>query len=171
MINSLTSNEEKYISSSGKTYEIGFDLYIPSDTIAFSDNLVIPKDSDNVELAYKFINFMASESVSVGNKKIKPAFSNAYYVCYNTPFDNIFNSLVELNKYDFTPVDDKEFKDEINSGVDLYDTTLYFNVYDVAIGIAFNKYYPKDEIKGHILAAFERKYINTINTTFNNARV
>lgn len=171
MINSLTSNEEKYISSSGKTYEIGFDLYIPSDTIAFSDNLVIPKDSDNVELAYKFINFMASESVSVGNKKIKPAFSNAYYVCYNTPFNNIFDSLVELNKYDFTPVDDKEFKDEINSGVDLFDTTLYFNVYDVAIGIAFNKYYPKDEIKGHILAAFERKYINTINTTFNNARV
>jgi hypothetical protein len=86
---------------------------------------------------------------------------------YNNILFELSNSPSPIGRF----LDDKEFKDEINSGVDLYDTTLYFNVYDVAIGIAFNKYYPKDEIKGHILAAFERKYINTINTTFNNARV
>jgi spermidine/putrescine-binding protein len=170
MISALTTNDGVYTSKNDKKFEIGFDLYIPSNTIAFSDNLVIPKDSDNVDLALKFINFMASESVSVGNKKVTPAFSNAYYVCYNTPFINTFDSLVKLNEYEFNEFDKKEFNDESNSGVDLYDTTLYYTVYDIAIGIAFDKYYPKDQIKGHILAAFERKYINTINTTFNNAR-
>ena len=51
----------------------------------------------------------------------------------------------------------------------------------VGIGIAFEKYYPKQlevvqpdgsirHYKGDILATFERSYINTINATFNNAR-
>jgi spermidine/putrescine-binding protein len=170
MITSLTTNDGVYTTKNNQTYEIGFDLYIPSDTIAFSDNLVIPKDSDNVDLAHKFIDFMTAESVSVGNKKITPAFSNAYYVCYNTPYIKTFDSLVNLSEYEFNEFDKKEFNDETYSGVDLYNTTLYYTIYDIAIGIALNKYYPKDEIKGHILAAFERKYINTINTTFNNAR-
>ena len=170
MIEALTSEEAVYVSKSNKEYRIGFDLYIPNDTIAFSDNLVIPKDSDNVDLAHKFINFMASNSVSVGNKTVNPAYNNAYYVCYNTPFVNVFDSLVDLKSNVFTPLDAKEFKDEISTGVDLYDTTLYYDIYDVAIGIAFNKYYEKDKSVGHILSAFDRKYINTINTTFNNAR-
>ena len=170
MIEALTSEEAVYVSKSNKEYRIGFDLYIPNDTIAFSDNLVIPKDSDNVDLAHKLINFMASNSVSVGNKTVNPAYNNAYYVCYNTPFVNVFDSLVDLKSNVFTPLDAKEFKDEISTGVDLYDTTLYYDIYDVAIGIAFNKYYEKDKSVGHILSAFDRKYINTINTTFNNAR-
>jgi spermidine/putrescine-binding protein len=170
MIEALTSNNGIYVSKSNKEYKVGFDLYIPSDTIAFSDNLVIPKDSDNVDLAHKFINFMASNEVSIGNSKVTPAYSNAYYVCYNTPFNNVFDSLVSLSNYDFNNEDNLDYIDEIESGVEAYDTTLYYNIYDVAIGIAFDKYYKKDEAKGHILAAFDRKYINTINTTFNNAR-
>lgn len=169
MITELTKKDGKYIVGN-KEYSIGFDLYIPSNTIAFSDNLVIPKDSDNVDLAHKFINYMASENVTIGNKKVTPAYSNSYYVCYNTPFVRIFDQLVDLKNYQFNVEDATDFIEENSSGIDSYDTTLYYKIYDVAIGIAFDKYYPKDEIKGHILAAFERKYINTINTTFNNAR-
>ena len=74
-----------------------------------------------------------------------------------------------------------EFNLERKDGVDAYDTTLFWNFYDIAIGIAFEKYYPeKVEIvqpdgsirnyKGEILPTFDRNYINTINATFNNAR-
>ncbi len=39
-------------------YQIGFDIFIPKDTVAFCDNFVIPKDSSHKELAHQFIDFM-----------------------------------------------------------------------------------------------------------------
>ena len=50
------------------------------------------------------------------------------------------------------------------------DTTLYGVLYDYVTGIAFTKYYEKDNVRGSILATFGQKYIDQINTTFNNAR-
>lgn len=175
MIEILTS-EERIYKNNNKEYEIGFDLFIPKDTIAFCDNLVITKDSAHVDLAHKFIDFMCSESVSINQDEeneyeVTPAYSNTYYVCYNTPFNNIYNQILELKDDSFTLEDEALFKNETKSRIDEYDSTLYYKIYDYATAIAFDKYYPKMEVKGSILKSFDRKYINKINTTFNNARV
>ena len=67
------------------------------------------------------------------------------------------------------------------SNTNAYTSDLFWKIYDIAIGIAFDKYYPKEEYielpdgtikkyKGDILATFDRKYINKINRTFNDAK-
>ncbi len=160
-------------------YEIGFDIFIPKDTIAFCDNLIIPKDAAHYDLALKFIDFMCSRTA--GEDEVDPAYANTYYVSYNTPFVDVYADILDLKNLTFTKENKLEFDSECASGTNAYDTTLYWNAYDIAIGIAFEKYYPKEEkvvnpdgstqnYKGCVLAAFSRHYIDTINTTFNNAR-
>ena len=83
MLEILTSNDRIY-SVNGNDYQIGFDIFIPDDTIAFSDNLVITKNAKHYDLALKFIDFMCGRNV--GSRFVDPAYSNAYYVSYNTPF-------------------------------------------------------------------------------------
>lgn len=177
MINTLASKERIYIKDN-KEYNIGFDLTIPDDSIAFCDNLAIPKDSLHVDLAYKFIDFMSSEAMTIeaNNKneseeyEVTPAYSNTYYVCYDTPFESIFDQIIELKNETFSSDDIALYNEEIKDDVDPYDSTLYWKIYDYATGIAFDKYYQKDGQKGDILASFDRNYVNIINTTFNNAR-
>ena len=167
MINILTSDERVY-EANGKVYTVGFDLFIPSDTVAFCDNLVITKDSSNTDLAYKFIDFMCSNKVTINEDEVTPAFSNTYYVCYDTPFYSIYDEILGLSDSDFTKEDIDLFKSE---GGDPYDSSLYWKFYDFANSIAFDKYYPKDGAKGSILPNFDRSYVDIINTTFNNARI
>lgn len=169
MINTLTSNERIY-TKNNKSYNIGFDLTIPEDSIAFCDNLAITKDSSHKDLAYEFINFMCSGEREIGEEIVEPAYANAYYVCYDTPFNSIFDQLVDLRNEVFTEEDLSLYQEEKNDGVDDYDSSLYWKIYDYATGIAFDKYYQKDGSKGDILATFSRGYVNIINTTFNNAR-
>ena len=142
MINSLISTGE-YLD-----YQIGFDLYIPDDTIAFCDNLVITKKAAHKDLAHEFINFMCMK---------KSAYANSYYVMYDTPFVDVYDQIVDL---------------KLNELVDITED----NVYDLATGYAYEKYYPKTVnnltgYKGNILTAFDRKYINKINAVFNNSKV
>ena len=158
-------------------------MFIPDDTIAFCDNLAITKDSENTELAYKFIDFMTSNSVSSyldenGNEPsnvsdddlLQPSFSNTYYVCYDAVEVNVYNVITSLADFEFTNDILTQFNLEVEAGTDPYESTLYNILYDYVTGIAFMKYYPKDTTKGSILAAFPRAYVNTINTVFNNAR-
>jgi spermidine/putrescine-binding protein len=169
MIYELTYGDRIYTGFLGNEYQIGFDIFIPSNTVAFCDNLVITKDSANKELAHKFIDFMCTYKDSIDDT-ITPAYSNAYYVCYNTPFKTIYDSLVELKSYSFGISDENLFESELSNGINEYDSSLYGTIYDVVIGIAFDKYYHKDDAKGNKLTNFDRKYINKINVTFNNAR-
>ena len=162
VIDAICSDAKVYKAKSGKEYSIGFDLFIPDDTIAFCDNLVITKDSENKELAYKFIDFMISGAQEVDEEEINPAFTNTYYVDYDAPYISIYEEIVGLTETEFT--------DELDNSGDVYDSDLFWAMYDYAIGLSFDKYYPFDSEKGTILATFDRKYINIINTTFNNAR-
>lgn len=132
----------------GREYKIGFDLFIPEDTIAFCDNLVITKKAVHKDLATEFINYMC---------RPENAFANAYYVAYDTPFESVYDEIVDLQ----------------SGSVENGD---YDMIYDLATGHAYQNYYPKfveneKGYKGNILAAFDRKYINEINAVFNNARV
>ena len=120
---------------------------------------------------------MISNSVTVNGEEYTPAYSNTYYVDYNTPYLSVYNKIINL-KYSnpekeelitLTNDDEDLFNDEIKSN-SISDTTLYSIIYDYATSIAFGKYYDKDVVKGNILASFPRTYINSINTTFNNAR-
>ena len=94
---------------------------------------------------------------------VTPAFTNTYYVDYDAPYINIYEELTGL-------VDETEFSEDVDNSGDVYDSDLFWAMYDYAIGLSFAKYYPIDSDKGTILATFDRKYINIINTTFNNAR-
>lgn len=170
MIDVITTDAGIY---KGK-YQVGFDIFIPTDTIAFCDNFVIPKHTANYELALKFINFMCGRDE--GSRHVDPAFANTYYVSYNAPSIDLYDDIVSLENVSFT----EEDTENLNRG-NAYDSDLYWKIYDMAIGIAFKKYYPKEEIielpngkikkyKGDILATFSRSYINKINTIFNNAK-
>lgn len=154
----LTAENRTYIGKSGQEYNIGFDFFIPSDTIAFCDNLVIPKDSANSELAIKFIDFMSSTKIepeTEDGEELNPSYANTYYVDYDAVFTSVYDELVDLSSVILTEVDDDSLVDAI---------------YDYAIGIAFNNFYPKDEFLGSKLPNFSRAYIKTINKIFNNAR-
>lgn len=145
MIQSLVDDDTYTFNN--KIYQVGFDMFIPNDTIAFCDNLVITKKAAHKDLAHKFIDYMC---------KVQSAFKNAYYVVYDTPFKNVYDEIVALE----------------DSSIDDVDQDL---LYDIAIGYGYNKYYPKtvnneNGYKGDILAPFDRKYINKINAIFNNAR-
>ncbi len=61
----------------GASFEdITFDIYIPEETIAFVDSLVMPKNSRHKGLAYKFMNYMLEK---------ENAYLNASVVGYCTP--------------------------------------------------------------------------------------
>lgn len=50
------------------------------------DSMVIPKTSQNVELAHRFINFMISPEI---------ARANTEYIMYTTPVEQVFNEVIE----------------------------------------------------------------------------
>ncbi len=177
-IDAITGEEAKYVKNDN-TYDIGFNLYIPDDTIAFCDNLVITKDSAHKDLAYEFINFMISRSfedtkeergISADTEFANedPAYTYTYYVSYDAPYVDVYNDLVALKDTEFNQEMEDDFK---ASTGDEYDSDLYWVMYDYAIGIAFDKYYPYESTKGTKLSCFDRKYIRKINNTFNNARI
>lgn len=171
MLDALTSTTTNgyYTSVKGKKYTVGFDLSIPSDTVAFCDNLVIPKKAKHKSLAYKFIDFMCSNTYTLSSgEEVAPAFANTYYVCYDTPFISTYNILLELKNTTFDSDDEAVFKTQKS---DPYDSDLYWKIYDYANAIGFTKYYKIDDAKGHILPSLDKDYVDIINTAFNNARI
>lgn len=71
--------------------DIKFDIYIPEKTIAFMDNLVIPRRARHVKLAHQFINFMIEE----GN-----AYLNSSVVGYCTPYQDAYKMIVDYQQID-----------------------------------------------------------------------
>ena len=82
-------------------------MYIPDDTIAFMDNLIITKDAANYDLAMKFIDFMTSNNVEKKaedgeeSQILEPSFANTYYVDYDAVFNSVYDELVDLSSTEF----------------------------------------------------------------------
>lgn len=68
--------------------DITFDIYIPENTIAFMDALVIPKKARHVDLAHKFIDFML---------RPENAYLNAQVIGYCTPLLTSYNMIVDYD--------------------------------------------------------------------------
>jgi len=71
--------------------DIAFDIYIPEETIAFMDALVITKNARHVDLAYKFINYMLTPEV---------AYENASVIGYCTPLLKTYNMITSYQGND-----------------------------------------------------------------------
>lgn len=212
------STGDKIYTKDNKSYQLGFDIIIPDDTIAFCDNLVMPtiSDASKEDLAYKFIDFMCSGDVKIDeslegdddseDNHAYPANANAQFVVYDTPYKSIYSELLDLDEQVSAEIEEaKELNDSYEliknkpnltdeekeiveayeshpftndnlfaysyDSEDKYDNDTYYEIYNYAIGVAFEKYYIEDAKKGTILGSFERKYLQQVNNTINNARV
>jgi len=67
--------------------EITYDIYIPEDTIAFMDSMVLTKNANNPDLAYKFMDFFL---------ETENAMSNASVIGYCTPLQESYDNIVAL---------------------------------------------------------------------------
>ena len=175
-----------------KDYEVGFDIFIPDDTIAFCDNLVVVKDKERsdrkTDLIYKFIDFMCSQEVKLNpdipddseeaeDNYVYPANANTQFVCYDTPFKTIYSEILGLKDDEGTAeclssdaLDELKKTAKSSDAKSFNDSDPFWAAYNYALAIAFDKYYPENGKVGSILGSFDRKYINLINNTFNNAR-
>jgi spermidine/putrescine-binding protein len=71
--------------------DITFDMVAPKTNNVFFDAMVIPRNSMNEELAYKFINFMIAE---------ENALQNAQYVGYCPTIKSVFEEMLADPEYE-----------------------------------------------------------------------
>ena len=121
--------------------EINFDIYIPDDTIAFMDFLVIPKKARHVNIAHEFINFMLEPD---------NAYNNASVVGYATPLQNAYDRIVN-----HLGDEDSWLNSWAYANLTYYPTPKETDII---------KY------KGTPLANFEQSWLDKINTMVNNVK-
>jgi spermidine/putrescine-binding protein len=96
---------------------IPFDIFIPDQTIAFLDSIVMPKKARHIDLAHKFVDFMLRPEV---------AFNNAGIVGYCTTLKESYQMILDQNNdYSYAlktyyPLVDNE-GNEIVKGTVLHD--------------------------------------------------
>lgn len=123
---------------------LSFDIYIPDDTIAFMDNLVIPKKARHVDLAHKFIDFLLEP---------ENAYLNASVVGYCTPLQETYDMIIN-------------YESDINNPDNVWLTNWAYAVKTYYPILTGDKAY-----KGTVLANFDRKYLNDLTTIYNNAKI
>ena len=101
---------------------ITFDMYAPMNNNVFFDAMVIPKNSMNTDLAYKFIDFMLDYD---------NALQNASYVGYCPTQTEVYQAM--LNDSDFEGITDKAvyYPGNITNGeIYKYLGTTAYEIYD-----------------------------------------
>lgn len=83
---------EELIVAHDEEKKANFGYYTPNNTNYWLDGIVIPKHSQNYELAHKFINFMLEPKNSLSNVK---------YVGYATPQENVMELLRKDKNFAF----------------------------------------------------------------------
>ena len=180
--------------------EVGFDILIPDNTVAFCDSMVITKNARNSDLAHKFIKFFLDGEVS---------YRNASIVGYCTPtlaaYDKITEYTLKLTETEFCDLLNKGQLTEVKvnklvngayvikgkyntdtfilevNDVAKFNLTVSEEVLDIdaawlySWSYAVSKYYPKyvdnaKGFKGQVLTNLSREYVDEINIVCNNAR-
>lgn len=139
------------LQSGTKLEDITFDIYIPNETIAFLDSLVIPKKSRHKELAHKFINFIIEK---------ENAYLNSSVVGYCTPYVDSYNMIVDYENVDKKWV---EYFNEEDYGAYWLRNWSY----------AMKTYYPNnDDYKGIVLSNkhLSRDDLTDITNMVNNVK-
>lgn len=67
--------------------EVNYDIFIPSQTIAFMDSFVLLKHAPHLSLAYKFMNYFLDEN---------NAYENASIIGYCTTLKSSYNKIISL---------------------------------------------------------------------------
>ncbi len=90
--------DQHYVTTTD-SLDVKFSAYVPNNTAAFFDGMVIPKTSDNIDLAHKFIDFFLEE---------ENALQNTLYVGYCPTQKQVINLIQEdeemtefINDYPF----------------------------------------------------------------------
>ena len=136
-----------------------YELYIPDNTIAFMDSLVIPKKARHVDLAHQFLDFMLEPEI---------AFLNASVVGYATTLQETFDLIAEYQEGD-------ELIDIDENDVESLAAAVAEDEWRIAWRDAYLEYYaapsdPTKRFKGTPLANFEPKILDRINILVNNAK-
>ncbi|MGL4949493.1 MAG: extracellular solute-binding protein [Anaeroplasmataceae bacterium] len=83
----IYSGDANYVIQTAKEQGVNLGYYIPEQgTNIFMDAMVVPKDANNPDLAYKFIEFMSDPD---------NAYINSEYVCYSSSIDIAYNKYLE----------------------------------------------------------------------------
>lgn len=124
--------------------DLTFDIYIPNETIAFMDTLVIPSNSRNTDLAYEFINFMLD---------YENAYNNASVVGYCTPIQKSYDKIVSY------------VSDETNPD------NVWLTNWDRAVSTYYpTRYADGSKYKGTSLSNFDKEYLTKITNMVNNVK-
>jgi spermidine/putrescine-binding protein len=103
--------------------DVTFDMIAPDNNNVFFDAMVIPQNSMNEELAYKFIDFM----ISYDN-----ALRNAQYVGYCPTQTAVFQAMYEDEEYDGVATLDVYYPGNISNGeIYKYLGTQTYELYDL----------------------------------------
>lgn len=84
---------DQYYLKNSSFEDVNFNCYIPDNTAAFFDGMVIPKTTENYDMALRFINFFLDETNS---------FENASYVGYCPTINGTIDLIKESE--DFTDI-------------------------------------------------------------------
>lgn len=82
----MYSGDAVYVMQLAEEEGVNLGYYVPtSGSNVFVDEMVIPTNAKNVDLAYDFINFMC---------EYDNALANTEYVCYTTPIEEVYDDLL-----------------------------------------------------------------------------
>lgn len=112
--------------------EIDFNMIAPANNNVFFDAMVIPKNSMNEDLAYKFIDFMIDQNYTNTDGEVQNnALLNAQYVGYCPTIASVFNEMINDPDYEGIADLDVYYPGNITNGeIYKYLGTQTYSVYD-----------------------------------------
>jgi len=130
--------------------DIPYDIYIPDETIAFMDNIVITKKAIHLDLAHKFIDFFLRKEC---------AKANASVVGYCTPMKDSYEEIRDYKDQTDASTSDKAW----GNAYDKYYPEYLYNKDGITLA--------DKQFKGTPLTNFDKNYITKVNNIVNDVKV